>query len=758
MKLVLNIDSYYSQENIKFFLIKAIELNDKCAEAYILLGKILIDSDKRISDGIHYFNKAEKIDKNITSERYHFFRNKPFLYQNSLHYYKREELLILMKEYQKLDKEHPHIDFKMQLLELVIFLRKDRIAGRLLEELKKIKIPDNHIYSYNKLNSKYHENRMEYDHALMYLEKLPHREQYDFYYNLEQFSKAKESIEQGIIAGKETKQNRFKIADCLYELGKYKEALFEVEEIVNKSKIGAYVYDTLNVIRAYICKSKIMQAEKKFDQAVQSSREAYYIASVEDISAEPNILKDAIYYYALMNSELELEAIHKIKDKIIKLELDKKNADHLQLLYDYYNTFGAYHSNGGRKAKELAKRLIDGNSYRNKDYATLINPMKSAIDDLDRCYAKAFVDYAGELILDNKEYISRLAHSYNILEMYREASDQYKKLLQSDPQNVIFLNNLGVAYGELSDHSNELKFIEDSLENGFYNYDRITRENNRIRSIEKQLEDELLSRRNRNDLEKKVRELYNQFPNIIINSAYNNLRRHHSRFNFDRNEVHKFKTFNNNCLDSIVNDYFYFSDITQLNDPLDILLPSIIGEKEYKYWDISKKDIKILSLSEVDNHTLMWSHYADDHKGLCISYKLNSLPEDIGWGKVNYENPEYNKDQIFEENGIFEVGVLTKHKTWSYEKEHRLFVYKPDCPKIHYDYPLDPINSDRLLSAYISKITLGYQFPDEFKAILKPIIELKNKERSEFIPPIKIFNADLDPEHHLKLRITEISL
>lgn len=112
------------------------------------------------------------------------------------------------------------------------------------------------------------------------------------------------------------------------------------------------------------------------------------------------------------------------------------------------------------------------------------------------------------------------------------------------------------------------------------------------------------------------------------------------------------------------------------------------GEKYYKqnlirvikdilYDEIGKKGI--LSLSEKWNCPLMWSHYADEHRGLCIEYDMTDhVCKNIK--AVNYKQPRsikisdiiaWKKHSIEAENVILNAFFYSKARQWHYEKEWR---------------------------------------------------------------------------------------
>ena len=80
----------------------------------------------------------------------------------------------------------------------------------------------------------------------------------------------------------------------------------------------------------------------------------------------------------------------------------------------------------------------------------------------------------------------------------------------------------------------------------------------------------------------------------------------------------------------------------------------------------------------------MWAHYADDHKGIALELELgikqNASLEQDGYclKKVTYlSQRNLLPDFVEDDHAIYkyaETVLLTKHKSWSYEKEIRLIV------------------------------------------------------------------------------------
>lgn len=92
---------------------------------------------------------------------------------------------------------------------------------------------------------------------------------------------------------------------------------------------------------------------------------------------------------------------------------------------------------------------------------------------------------------------------------------------------------------------------------------------------------------------------------------------------------------------------------------------------------------------------LMWSHYADSHKGFCVEYDfaepnaevLNMLPLPIIYSKkrplIPWEAALEKKTENMEETWRrLMIGLLTKDSEWSYENEWRILSDPTDSPEV----------------------------------------------------------------------------
>lgn len=92
------------------------------------------------------------------------------------------------------------------------------------------------------------------------------------------------------------------------------------------------------------------------------------------------------------------------------------------------------------------------------------------------------------------------------------------------------------------------------------------------------------------------------------------------------------------------------------------------------------ENVGVLSLSEDPKNILMWAHYADDHKGMCIEFRRdysNILGQPEATKKVVYAS-NYPKIKIMDfkkkKPKVIERILRTKSKDWCYEKEWRVIM------------------------------------------------------------------------------------
>ena len=101
--------------------------------------------------------------------------------------------------------------------------------------------------------------------------------------------------------------------------------------------------------------------------------------------------------------------------------------------------------------------------------------------------------------------------------------------------------------------------------------------------------------------------------------------------------------------------------------------------------DIARQDsmnLGVFCLTETNDNILMWSHYADGHRGFCIEFERSEKNELGGEKCVPVIYPEDNTVPIFKSDALSERKTFsriatTKAKQWSYEREWRMISKDP---------------------------------------------------------------------------------
>ena len=80
-------------------------------------------------------------------------------------------------------------------------------------------------------------------------------------------------------------------------------------------------------------------------------------------------------------------------------------------------------------------------------------------------------------------------------------------------------------------------------------------------------------------------------------------------------------------LDILIFKRLYLASYSELNDPMEgaFRIQNGVDVSWLSLLRSEKNNIHICSLSKTYNSILMWSHYADSHKGCCIELEVTSV-------------------------------------------------------------------------------------------------------------------------------------
>jgi hypothetical protein len=139
----------------------------------------------------------------------------------------------------------------------------------------------------------------------------------------------------------------------------------------------------------------------------------------------------------------------------------------------------------------------------------------------------------------------------------------------------------------------------------------------------------------------------------------------------------------------------------------------------------------VLCMSRNLNQPLMWSHYADSHRGVVVEFddkhpsfnRKRSDVDDFGWLRtVVYSKlrPKLNMEAI-DSDVAFEILALTKSDHWAYEEEARL-IWPLSSADETITTDAGPIHLLSFPASSVVSVTLGCKASDETVSSLRKLL------------------------------------
>lgn len=177
--------------------------------------------------------------------------------------------------------------------------------------------------------------------------------------------------------------------------------------------------------------------------------------------------------------------------------------------------------------------------------------------------------------------------------------------------------------------------------------------------------------------------------------------------------LYKYKSLSNlwHVLDIVIHRRLYCARWSELNDPLEGRYEIYLGEQAIStegamvgQIERAREDLRIASLSADPTNFLLWSHYADGHKGVAIEMEIPNEHADLL--QVTYSPFSSVFTEYRETKGDLRHLFNGKSEEWSYEKEYRVVI-----ASTHFQLP-----SGRM------RVLLGPRASEESENILRKIL------------------------------------
>lgn len=153
----------------------------------------------------------------------------------------------------------------------------------------------------------------------------------------------------------------------------------------------------------------------------------------------------------------------------------------------------------------------------------------------------------------------------------------------------------------------------------------------------------------------------------------------------------------------------------------------IVLEKEFPNFantiDNLKSSMGVACLSENYDTVLMWSHYANNHKGICVEYKLLDFNKNLHFTPIPviYSNKKNTLNRLrfnyieYDIMSFFIKSLVCKGESWKYENEWRIIREDKAC-----DEQWDDKNHGALLdSVQPVSVILGCNADSKFEEDIK---------------------------------------
>jgi hypothetical protein len=122
------------------------------------------------------------------------------------------------------------------------------------------------------------------------------------------------------------------------------------------------------------------------------------------------------------------------------------------------------------------------------------------------------------------------------------------------------------------------------------------------------------------------------------------------------------------------------SRIADLNDPFELLSANLRDKRLREGFRSAKDKIDsengVLCFSRSWSNPVLWSHYADKHRGICLGFEVDDscvMPVSYETNLTKFKIDEHASQNILTQQYMKQL-LTTKFRDWAYEDEVRVYV------------------------------------------------------------------------------------
>ena len=197
------------------------------------------------------------------------------------------------------------------------------------------------------------------------------------------------------------------------------------------------------------------------------------------------------------------------------------------------------------------------------------------------------------------------------------------------------------------------------------------------------------------------------------------------------------------AIDDIVRRRLKISLLEDLNDPFEMMGIDAIDAQARLALESTRRDISkrygVLCFSRKWENPILWSHYADKHRGMALGFDISDPSKEQVCMEVSYVTTRamLSIGELQSETGMRKL-LTTKFHHWRYEDECRVFV------------SLEEKDSDGL---YYVSFSDSLQLREVIIGVRSQIDPTNVRDRlSDFAVLVEVIQARLDPNKFLVVR------
>ncbi|AIO28457.1 DUF2971 domain-containing protein [Burkholderia cepacia] len=145
-------------------------------------------------------------------------------------------------------------------------------------------------------------------------------------------------------------------------------------------------------------------------------------------------------------------------------------------------------------------------------------------------------------------------------------------------------------------------------------------------------------------------------------------------------KLYRYRQINTNTFGEIAERRAWFSKYSELNDPFE---GRYINKSSDSSLDVLIQTFRVCCFSKRNDNLLLWAHYAENHRGVCLEYDIPDETFKTRFFPINYSASQpvidrVNRYPVGDVNSgsllmdMKDAVFLTKSEDWKYEEEWRM--------------------------------------------------------------------------------------